>query len=152
MTNRIGDYCRRDVAFTARETTIAAAARMMRQAHVGSLVVVEQMNGGRRVPVGIVTDRDIVVEVTATGLDPGVITVGDIMRTELVTARESDDMHEMLGIMRAKGIRRLPVVAEDGQLAGIFTIDDLLELLAAEIGDIARIVAREQLQEASARR
>jgi len=152
MTNRIGDFCRRDVAFTPRETTVAAAARMMRQAHVGSLVVVEQKAGERIVPVGIVTDRDIVVEVTATDLDPKVITVGDIMRAEFVTSAEGDSVLEVLGTMRAKGIRRMPIVAEDGQLAGIVTIDDLLEVLAGQVNEIARIVAREQAHEATARR
>ena len=152
MTNRIGDLCRRDVAFTARETTVASAAKMMREAHVGSLVVVDQAAAGGRVPVGIVTDRDIVVEVTATELDPRVITVGDIMRSGLATARESDSVREVLDTMRAKGVRRMPITGEDGQLAGIVTVDDLLEVVARQVGDMAKIVAREQAEETTARR
>ena len=148
----IASICNRDVAFTTRETTVAAAAKLMRHGHVGSLVVVEQINGGKRVPVGIVTDRDIVVEVIATGLDPAVITVGDIMAQELVVGRESDSVLETLEIMRFKGVRRLPTVGPDGQLVGIVTVDDLIEVLAEELGELAKIVAREQSREAAVRR
>lgn len=148
----IASVCNRAVAFTTRDTTVAAAARLMRHGHVGSLVVVEQMNGGKRFPVGIVTDRDIVVEIIATGLDPNVITVGDIMAHELVVGRESDSVLETLEIMRFKGVRRLPTVGPDGQLVGIVTVDDLLEVLAEEFNELARIVAREQSQEASTRK
>ena len=148
----IASICNRDVAFTTRETTVAAAAKLMRHGHVGSLVIVEQLNGGKRMPVGIITDRDIVVEVIATGLDPAVITVGDIMAQELVVGRESDSVLETLEIMRFKGVRRLPTVDADGQLIGIVAVDDLLEVLAEELNELARIVAREQSHEASARK
>jgi len=140
----IASICNRSVAFTTRETTVVAAAKLMRHGHIGSLVVVEQMHGGRRIPVGIVTDRDIVVEVIATGLDPAVITVGDIMEPELVVGRESDSVLETLEIMRFKGVRRLPTVDPEGQLVGIVTVDDLLEILAEELNELATIVAREQ--------
>jgi CBS domain-containing protein len=132
------------------ETTVTA--RLMRHHHVGTLVVVEEMNGGRRVPVGIVTDRDAVVEVMATGLDPNTITVGDIMEQELVTARESEGVLETMQIMRYKGVRRLPIVDKDGQLVGIVSFDDLLEILAEQLGELAKIVAREQSRESSGRR
>jgi len=124
----------------------------MRQGHIGSLVIVEQMNGGKRIPVGIVTDRDIVVEVIATGLDPAVITVGDVMERELVVGRESDSVLQTLEIMRFKGVRRLPTVDGEGQVVGIVTVDDILEVLAEELSELSRIVAREQAREASARK
>ena len=148
----IASILNRSVAFTTRETTVAAAAKLMRHGHVGSLVVVDRMNGGKRMPIGIVTDRDIVVEVIATGLDPAVITVGDIMAQELVVGRESDSVLETLEIMRFKGVRRLPTVGADGQLIGIVTVDDLLEVLAEELGELAKIVAHEQSREAAARK
>jgi len=148
----IASICNRSVAFTTRDTTVAAAAKLMRHGHIGSLVVVEQMNGGKRIPAGIVTDRDIVVEVIATGLDPAVITVGDIMEPELVVGRESDSVLETLEIMRFKGVRRLPTVDREGQLVGIVTVDDLLEILAEELNELATIVAREQSHEATARK
>jgi CBS domain-containing protein len=124
----------------------------MRHHHVGTLVVVEQMNSGKGVPVGIVTDRDVVIEVMATGLDPNAITVGDIMDQELVTARESEGVLETMQIMRYKGVRRLPIVDKDGQLVGIVSIDDLLEVLAEEFSELAKIMAREQARETSSRR
>jgi len=148
----IGEICTRETVFTTRETTVATAARLMRHHHVGTLVVVEEMNGGRRVPVGIVTDRDVVIEVMATGLDPNAITVGDIMGPELVTARESEGVLETMQIMRYKGVRRLPIVDKDGQLVGIVSIDDLLEVLAEEFSELAKIMAREQARESSGRR
>jgi CBS domain-containing protein len=148
----ITSICNRAVAFTTRETTVAVAAKLMRHGHVGSLVIVEQMNGGKRIPVGMVTDRDIVVEVVATGLDPAAITVGDIMAWEIVVGRESDSVLETLEIMRFKGVRRLPTVDGEGQLIGIVTVDDLLEILAEEMNELSSIVSREQSNEAAARR
>ncbi len=148
----IGEICTRVTVFSTRDSTVAQAAKLMRQHHVGSLVVVEELNGGRRVPVGIVTDRDVVIEVMATGLDANVITVGDIMDPELVTARESEGVLETMQIMRYKGVRRLPIVDQEGQLVGIVSIDDLLELLAEELSELTKIVAREQARESSSRR
>ena len=148
----IASVCNRAVAFTTRDATVASAAKLMRHGHVGSLVIVDQMNGGKRVPVGMVTDRDIIVEVIATGLDPAVITVGDIMSQDLVVGRESDSVLETLEVMRFKGVRRLPTVDRDGQLIGIVTVDDLLEILAEELNELARIVAREQSHDVSTRK
>jgi len=148
----IGEICTRDTVITTRDATVAAAARLMRQHHVGTLVVVDAVNGGKRVPVGIVTDRDAVIEVMATGLDPNTITVGDIMGPELVTARESEGVLETMQIMRCKGVRRLPIVGKSGELIGIVSIDDLLEILAEEISELAKVVAREQARETATRR
>ncbi|MBI2296080.1 MAG: CBS domain-containing protein [Betaproteobacteria bacterium] len=92
------------------------------------------------------------MEVTATELDPAVITVGDIMAQELVTARGSEGVLGTMEIMRYKGVRRLPIVDRGGQLIGIVTIDDLLEVLAEELTELARIVARERAHEAQARK
>jgi CBS domain-containing protein len=148
----IGDICTRVTVFTTRETTVAEAAKLMRQHHVGTLVVVEDVNGGKRVPVGIVTDRDAVVEVMATGLDPNAITVGDIMVQDLVTARETEGVLETMQIMRYKGVRRLPIVGKSGELIGIVSIDDLLEVLAEEISELAKVISREQARETTTRR
>ena len=148
----IGAVCSRDVVFTTRDATVAATAALMRQNHVGCVVVVEQLNGGKRLPVGMVTDRDIVIEVIAPGLDVETITAGDIMSTELVTVAESEGLLETMEIMRYKGVRRIPVVDSNGQLVGIASIDDLLEVLAEELSELAKIVARERVHEVQARR
>lgn len=147
----IGEICNREVAFAERETTVNAAAKLMRHYHVGSLVVVDDL-AGKRVPVGIVTDRDLVVEVEAMDLDPKVITVGDIMTSDLVTVPESQGVLETMEVMRFKGVRRLPVVDSEGRLAGIVTIDDFLEVLAEELTDLSHIISKEQAREAQARK
>ena len=137
---------------TTRESTVTAAAQLMRHHHVGTVVVCEQMNGGHRVPRGIVTDRDIVVGVVAPELRGDTITVGDIMGQELVTVRETDSVVQALEVMRYRGIRRLPVIGEDDQLVGIISIDDMLEVIAEELTDIAKIVTRERAVEAATRK
>mgnify|MGYP001610500650 CR=1 FL=1 len=147
----IGQICNREVVFTARDTTVQAAAKLMRHHHVGTVVVVDEMEG-RRVPAGIVTDRDIVIEVNAVDLNPAVITVGDIMAPELVTVRESEDLLQAVEIMRYKGVRRLPVVDPDGNLAGIVSIDELFEALTEQMMEMARILGRERAHEVHNRR
>jgi CBS domain-containing protein len=148
----IGEICKRDVVCASRDTTVAGAAKLLRHHHVGSLIVVEPMNGDGRMPVGVVTDRDIVIEVTAVDLDPKVITVGDIMAPELITAPDNLGIIETMEVMRLKGVRRLPIVDRGGLLVGIVSTDDMLEVLAEELTDVTRIVAREQAREMQGRK
>ncbi len=147
----ISEICNREVVIVQPDSTILEAARLMRQHHVGDVVVVED-RGGVRVPVGIVTDRDLVVEIMAPELDQTAITVGDIMVPELSMVKENTGVFEAIQYMRAKGVRRLPVVDEGGGLVGILTLDDLLELLAEELHDLAKLVAHEQKKETMSRR
>ncbi|MGE5523929.1 MAG: CBS domain-containing protein [Rhodospirillaceae bacterium] len=148
----IGELCNREVVVAAPGTTVTAAAKLMRRHHVGSIVVVDEAEAGMRIPVGIVTDRDIVMEVCAPELDPDLITVGDIMSRELVTAAEDEGVLETMEIMRYKGVRRIPVVGPDRQLTGIISVDDLLDVLAEELGELTKVLAREQAREAATRR
>ena len=101
--------------------------------------------------MGIITDRDIVVSVIALGLDPASLLVGDIMSEDLLTASENDDVYETIERMRFRGIRRTPVVNGAGGLAGIVSVDDLLEFLAEEMGELSRISSHQQAQEKRAR-
>jgi CBS domain-containing protein len=142
----VGEICNREVVFIERSTSVVQAAALMRDNHVGDLVVVEE-RAGRRVPVGILTDRDIVIEILAKGVDPDKVAVGDIMSYELVTARVDDNVLDTVKRMRAKGVRRLPVVDNDGALAGILTVDDLIEMLAEVADDLDHLISREQLRE-----
>lgn len=146
----VGEICNREVVFVQADQSAFEAAQLMRQHHVGNVVVVEE-RGGLRVPVGIVTDRDLVVGIVAPGLDPAAITVGDIMASELATVAENIGVFEAIQYMRAKGVRRLPVVDGRGGLAGILTLDDLLELLADELIALVRLVKREQRKEMMSR-
>lgn len=148
---RIGQICTRDVVCANTETTVVAAAKLMRQYHIGDVVVTQQ-NGNARVPLGIVTDRDIVLSVVATELDPKTITVGDVMGDELITATEDEDVFDAVQRMRDKGVRRMPIVGDDGVLIGIVSLDDVIESLAEEMNEVARLISREQLHEQEVRR
>lgn len=147
----VSDICNREVIIVQRETTVNEAAKLMRQHHVGSVVVVEERKGVK-VPVGIVTDRDLVVEVMAPDLVQMVITVADIMGQKLVTVQDGMGIYESIQYMRGEGVRRLPVVDSKGGLIGILALDDLLELLAEELLDLARLVKHEQKKESISRR
>jgi CBS domain-containing protein len=146
----IGDICIRDTIYTTRTSSIVEAAQLMRDHHVGDLVVVDEQAGRRR-PVGILTDRDLVVEVLAKEVDVAAVTVGDVMSNELVTARETDGLYETMQRMRARGVRRVPVVDSGGALVGIVSVDDLLDLLADELTALTRLVSREQARERNRR-
>lgn len=142
----VGEICNREVIVIQRDETVFEAAKLMRQYHVGAVIVIDKPNG-RAIPAGIVTDRDLVVEVLATGLDETVITVGDIMVQELFTINESAVTYDAIEFMRKKTIRRLPVVDDAGELTGILTLDDVLEILSEEMLDLAKLVRYEQKKE-----
>ena len=147
----VGKVCNREVVFIRREASVPEAARLMREYHVGDIVVVDETTG-KRVPVGIVTDRDIVLEVIAEGVNVNDVSVGDIMSNSLVTARENDSVLDTIRIMRAKGVRRLPVINDDNELSGILSVDDLIDLMSEQIADLAKLIAREQKHEQEKRR
>jgi CBS domain-containing protein len=146
----VSEICNREVVVVQRNDTALEAAKLMRQHHVGDVLVVEDRNG-IQVPVGIVTDRDLIMEIMAPELDGSVITVGDIMAQALVTAKGSTGIFEAIQYMRQKAVRRLPIVNESGGLIGILTLDDLLELLSEELLEIAKLVRNEQQKETRSR-
>jgi CBS domain-containing protein len=146
----IGEFCNREVVFATRTTGIREAAQLMRRYHVGDLVVVDEVEG-KRLPVGMVTDRDIVIEIIAQSLAIDDLTVGDIMGPQLISVEEKEDVVETIRRMRAHGIRRIPVVGQDGGLVGIVSVDDMLDLLAEELTELAKVAPREQASEARAR-
>ena len=146
----IGELCTSQTISCTRDDTVQGAALLMRQHHVGDVIVVDT-DEDTSVPVGILTDRDIVVSVIAPGLDPASILAGDIMSDDLLTARETDDVYELIERMRLRGIRRVPVVDAAGKLCGVVCADDLLEFLAEEMGELSRISSWQQAHERSAR-
>jgi CBS domain-containing protein len=147
---RIDEICTTQTIYCKRDESVQGAAWLMRKNHVGDLVVIDEPDG-ERVPVGIVTDRDIVVSVIALGLDPASLLVGDIMSDDLLTCSEGDDVYATIERMRLRGIRRVPVVNPHGGLAGIVSADDLLGFLAEEMSELARIAPHQQSQEKRAR-
>jgi CBS domain-containing protein len=142
----IGEICTRQVTIAFRDTGLGKAAGLMRESHVGCLVVVDEAEG-RRTVAGLLTDRDIVTAVVAPGLDPARLAVGDVMTTDLVTAREDDSLIDLMRAMRGKGVRRVPVVGAHGELIGIATLDDVLAILAEELTLLVAAIDREGRRE-----
>jgi CBS domain-containing protein len=145
-----GDVCNRIVTIAERNLPVLRAAQLMRDHHVGSLVVVDETGAGRLV-VGLLTDRDIVTSVVAMEVDPATLVVEDVMSHDVVTALESDSVSDLLRTMRRKGLRRLPVVTPNGALVGLVTLDDLLSLMAEQLREMALAIEAEQRRELKTR-
>jgi len=142
----VGEYCNREVVVVERSEPVREAVRLMRKHHVGSVVVVEK-KGESATPIGLLTDRDIVIEVLAEDVDPAKVSIGDIMSTSPVTVDESATLLEALEIMRKQGVRRLLVVNTGGLLLGMLAVDDLLELLGEQVGALVELIRTEQQHE-----
>lgn len=135
-----GKLCTRAVVFATRPETVRAAAQRMLQHNVGTLVVVDDA----RQPVGILTDRDIVVRCVAVDTDPATISVEEIMTAPVRSVGESTAIEEALRVMKNVGARRLVVGGERGELVGILSIDDILELLGDEAAAIGTLLRKEE--------
>jgi CBS domain-containing protein len=142
----ITEFCIRDVVCGSRDTSVADAAALMRRRHVGNVIVVDLIDG-KRVPVGIVTDRDIVVEVVAAGLDPKLIKLDDLIVGQLATVEEDASYAETARRLSIKGVRRMPVVDAAGGLVGIITLDDMLRQLAAPLAALSELPGRSRRYE-----
>lgn len=142
----IGELCNRETIIVLKDENIVEAAKLMRHYHVGDLIVVTKSEESN-IPVGIITDRDIVMEVVANSADPKTVRVSEIMSQELVTAREDEGIHESIERMRTYGIRRLPIVDKEGVLSGILSVDDILEFLGEEIDDLIGLFNKEKRSE-----
>lgn len=136
-----GDICTRVVTIAYPTMAVNEAARLMRDRHVGSLVVVEERTLEERVVVGMLTDRDIALGVVAADRDPHGMRVGDVMSKDVITAREEDSLADLLSAMRRKGVRRVPIVSPQGLLIGLVALDDVLDVLAQEMRAVAEAVA-----------
>ena len=145
-----GDVCNRIVTIAERNMGLVQAAQLMRDHHVGCLVVVDVAGAGRLV-TGILTDRDIVTAVVAKELDPRKLRVEDVMSSEVVTVFEHDSILDLLATMRGKGLRRIPVTSAQGALIGLVTLDDLLELMAEQMHSMVQVIETEQLRERKVR-
>lgn len=142
----IGEICNRGVVVVDKAEDIGAAARIMRDHHVGTVVVVEGDEGAWK-PVGIVTDRDLVLEVLALDMVAMNLRVGDLTGTRLLTLDEDGDVTDAIKSMRDWGVRRAPVVDEDGFLVGILSLDDLIDLISEQLSDIVGVIVHGQKQE-----
>ncbi|MBM9513224.1 CBS domain-containing protein [Desulfogranum marinum] len=145
-----GAFCNREVVIAERSTEIITLAQLMRKHHVGDVVVVDKQ-GEKVVPIGVITDRDIVVELVAAEQDLASVTANDLISRELVTGLDTESIWDALQRMRRRGIRRMPVVNDAGSLEGILTVDDIIELLADELSMLAAISGRSREQEQKTR-
>ncbi len=143
----IREYCNLGVVCCEPDAPISEVAALMRKHHVGDVVVVANQQEGHQIPLGIVTDRDILVETIALDVEARLFTASDLMSTPVTTIMEEAGLNEALGIMRGKRIRRLPVVNRGGGLVGMITTDDLLNLLAAELSSLAAVVVEQTIKE-----
>ncbi len=138
----IGEICIREVVIAKATDSINKAAQLMRNYSAGNVIITENAR-----PTGILTDRDITIRVVAEGKDPSKTLIKDVMSARLITIRESAGVGDGIRIMRGEGVRRLPVIDHEGKLAGIATLDDLIDLLAEELSALAGLIRYEQEKE-----
>ncbi|MCP1677053.1 CBS domain-containing protein [Natronocella acetinitrilica] len=146
----IGEHCTRDVVIVVGEESLRTAAQLMRQHHVGALVVIDERDG-ERFPVGVVTDRDLVVEVIAAEVDADTVAVRDLVTGPPTLAYDTDSLADVLQVMRQRAVRRLPVVNDAGMLVGIITVDDAIGIAAEMLADLSAVVDRQRIREAHQR-
>lgn len=141
-----GSVCKRGVVTVAPTDDLVAAAHVMREKHVGYLIVSESTVHNRRV-IGVLTDRDIVVAVLAQEVDAHALKVGDVMTRNPLIIDEGQSIEAVLRHMREAGVRRVPVVDRSGALTGVLSIDDVLEQIADQLINIAGSIRNEQRME-----
>lgn len=151
MSINVGHIASRVVVVATPSTPILKVAQLMREHHIGAVVVIEDASPNNR-PIGIITDRDLVVEVMAAELDVQVFTAGDIMSSDLTTVQETEPVLDAFEKIQRKGVRRLPVVDAAQRLVGVVTFDDLIELLAQEMTNLAKTVRHGGQREAQSRK
>jgi CBS domain-containing protein len=149
MTALLKDFATAAVAVVEPETTALVVAQLMRQHHIGALVVVDALEKTR--PIGIVTDRDLVLELMAEGLDPAVFTAGDIMSVDLVMATPEMDAADAVELMKINRVRRLVIANDEGQLVGIVTMEDVLSVFTRELANLTAGMAGARDREARER-
>jgi signal-transduction protein with cAMP-binding, CBS, and nucleotidyltransferase domain len=137
---RIGDICTRKVVYCERDTRVPQVAQLMRNHNAGDVIVVDPARGEGKVrPVGVVTDRDLVLEVLAQGVAPDALTAGELMHEGVSTAGENESVYDAVWQMRSRNVRRLPVVDDEGYLVGLLSFDDVIGFLSQEMAQIARV-------------
>lgn len=140
-----GDICTRSTVIIQDDRQVKDAAKLMKQYNIGSLVVVRSQKDNRMpiIPIGIITDRDIVIKAMMDG-NLHELEIKEIMSAPVITVQEHISIFDTLAKMRYNGIRRVPVVNEKGHLAGIITLDDIMDFLLTEISEISQIFKKEE--------
>jgi CBS domain-containing protein len=141
--DRVGDFCSRALVTATLDASVKDAAHLMRTHHVGAVVVVDGHDAPRR-PLGLVTDRDIVVEVVAAGLAPDAVRVSAIVRRSPIVVNEGASCAEAIRLMAVNGIRRIPVVDNQGALVGIVSYDDVMVQWVGPLVALSDLAGRER--------
>ena len=144
----VNQICTHGVVTCSPATSALEIARILRDHHVGDVVVVDDGDGGPR-PVGLVTDRDLVIKVMARNADPALFTAGDLAADAPEMALDCEFAFDAICRMRTKGVRRLPVVDSKGHLVGVLSADDVARFLAGELSELARVAPRQVQHEES---
>jgi len=139
-------YLVRDIATTSPDVDVATAAKLMRNHHVGFLVVTDRRDG-RQYPVGVISDRDVVLKAVARDIDPRSLKVSDVMTAGPLVAKADEDLEDLMARMRENGVRRAPVIDSDGALVGVVSFDDVLQTLARMLGNMASSVVNQRVAE-----
>jgi len=146
------DVCSKKVVTIRPGDEISVAARRMREAHVGYLVVVDaDPPAGTPRVLGVLTDRDIVIGVVSQNADPRTVLVRDAMTRDPVMIRSFDSLPTAITMMRQRGVRRTPVIDKLGALVGVLSLDDLLDALATDLANLAGAVRTERRVESMTR-
>jgi CBS domain-containing protein len=141
---KISEICRSDVVSIDQNASAAEAAKIMKRSRIGSLIAIEE---GSNKPIGIITDRDIVLKVIAEGKDPSSVKIAEFMSKNLYMENQDTDIAEVISMMKEKGIRRVPIIDDESRLCGIVSLDDLCLMVDKEQDNIADII-RKQISKA----
>jgi len=144
----VGALCTRILSVARRDMSVTEAARLMRESHVGTVLVVDDTPGGTAL-AGILTDRDIVVSAVALEIDVRTLLVEDLMSPEVATLREDDSLGTALELMAERGVRRVPVLSDDGTLVGLLSFDDLVAALALQAQTMTQVLVAGRQREAA---
>jgi CBS domain-containing protein len=145
MTN-LNALCNRHVVHVAANASVLEAAQLMREKHVGDVVVVDGDRGILR-PIGMLTDRDIVTLVVGEDVDAETVRVSDVMAHNPRVIHQREEISTAIEYMSEAGVRRLPIVDERGSLVGIVTADDLHQILAQMQSQLSSISSQQIVHE-----
>jgi CBS domain-containing protein len=134
----IESLLRRPVQTLPPDATCREAAQLLRDEGIGCVVVASEKR-----PLGIVTDRDLVVRVLASGRDPDKTALRDVMSGQPVFLAGERGIGQVVTTMREERVRRIPIVDAEGRLEGVVSLDDLLPLLAGQLADLAEAIRSE---------
>jgi CBS domain-containing protein len=140
----VGSICKRSVVAVPKGETIVDVAKRMRMLHVGTVIVIEDRKG-KHFPVGILTDRDIVLTIVASEPHhlPSIL-VRDVINDNLLSAHEDTSLADAVKMMQERGVRRLPIVDYEGALVGIVTADDVIRFLAEQLNQVVQMMNHEE--------